>query len=231
MLELILKILALFHRKKINLADYPVRTDYGTLNAYQRNAMDNILSACVDGKDTADIPVMTQAEFDEVAFHVAMHFGDSRYESIALKRLNTAKVNLGLYAEAKANKAELDAWVDNALSKLYEGTTEYKLEQIAKYIARHGEYGYGSNNPLDLVDDGAMCGAYSMLFYKMATRIGVQAYICHGYANNGTQSGFHAWNMADGYFYDVTFYDMGLRSSKYIRSNTAWGREYTVNKK
>ena len=35
MLELIRKILALFHRKKINLADYPIRMDYGTLNSEQ----------------------------------------------------------------------------------------------------------------------------------------------------------------------------------------------------
>lgn len=229
MLEFILKILALFRRKKINLAHYTIRMDYGTLNADQRSAMDSILSACIDGKDTADIPVMTQAEFDEVVTHIGMYFGDEGIcKNIALKRGNSAVVNLNLYAQAKAHKAELDKWVDNALSKLNEGTTEYKLEQIAKYIANHARYEYGTNNPLDLVDEGAMCGAYSMLFYKMATRIGVHAYICLGYANNGTQSGFHAWNMADGYFYDVTFYD-GNRNPKYLRSQTPWGREYKLN--
>ena len=51
MLELIRKILSLFLRKtpKINLADYPIKTDYGTMNAQQRNAFDNILAACGEG--------------------------------------------------------------------------------------------------------------------------------------------------------------------------------------
>lgn len=235
MLELLLKILALFHRKKINLAHYPIRMDYGTLNSEQRNAMDSILSACVEGKETAEIPVLTQTEFDEVVTHIGMHFGDEGIcKNIALKRQNAAVVNLTLYAQAKAHKAELNKWIDNALSKLNEGTTEYKLEQIAKYIANHARYAYGTNNPLDLVDDGAMCGAYSMLFYKMATRIGVQAYICHGEADNGAYSGFHAWNMVEvderTYFYDVTWYD-GNRNPKYLHSETPWGREYKLNAK
>ena len=47
MLELIRKILALFQKKsKINLADYPIKTDYGTMNSQQRNAFENILAAC-----------------------------------------------------------------------------------------------------------------------------------------------------------------------------------------
>ena len=50
MLELIRKILARFQKKsKINLADYPIKTDYGTMNSQQRNAFDNILAACGEG--------------------------------------------------------------------------------------------------------------------------------------------------------------------------------------
>lgn len=232
LLELILKILSLFQRKKINLADYPIRMDYGTLHYEQRVAMDNILMACEVGGAGAEIPVLTQAEFDEVVAHIGMHFGDEGIcKNIALKRQNAAVVNLTLYAQAKAHKAELDAWIDNALSKLNEGSTEYKLEQIAKYIADHARYKCPSNNPLDLLDKGAMCGAYSMLFYKMATRIGVQAYICHGEADNGLYKGAHAWNMVEidgkNYWYDITWYD-GNRNPKYIHSETPWGREYKL---
>jgi hypothetical protein len=76
-----------------------------------------------------------------------------------------------------------------------------------------------------------MCGAYSMLFYKMATRIGVEAYICYGEADNGFYKGFHAWNKADGYYYDVTWYDTFPRQPKYLHSKTGWGRHYRVNDK
>lgn len=237
MLEFLLKILSLFlssfKRKKINLADYPIEMDYGMLSSEQAVAMDNILMACEVGGAGAEIPVLTQTEFDEVVTHIGMHFGDEGIcKNIALKRQNAAVVNLTLYAQAKAHKAELDAWIDNALSKLNEGTTEYKLEQIAKYIANHAKYKCPSNNPLDLLDEGGMCGAYSMLFYKMATRIGVQTYICNGEADNGKVKGAHAWNMVEiegkNYWYDITWYD-GNRNPKYIHSETPWGREYKLN--
>jgi transglutaminase/protease-like cytokinesis protein 3 len=235
MLELLLKILALFRRKKINLADYPIRMDYGTLNSEQMKAMDNILMACEVGGAGAEIPVLTQKEFDEVVTHIGMHFGDEGIcKNIALKRQNAAVVNPLLYIQAKEHKAELDAWVDDALSHLYEGTTEYKLKQIAKCIANHAKYKCPSNNPLDLLDKGAMCGAYSMLFYKMATRIGVQTYICNGEADNGKVKGAHAWNMVEidgkNYWYDITWYD-GNRNPKYIHSETPWGREYKLNER
>ena len=80
-----------------------------------------------------------------------------------------------------------------------------------------------------------MCGAYSMLFYKMATRMGIKAFICYGEADNGFYKGYHAWNMVEigkrTYFYDVTWYDTFPRMPKYIHSETSWGREYTLNKK
>jgi hypothetical protein len=239
MLEFLRKILSLFlssfKRKKINLADYPIRMDYGTLNSEQMKAMELILWAGQLDCTMAEIPVLTQKEFDEVVTHIGMHFGDEGIcKNIALKRQNAAVVNLTLYAQAKAHKAELDAWIEDALSQLNEGTTEYKLEQIARYIANHAKYKCPSNNPLDLLDAGGMCGAYSMLFYKMATRIGVQTYICNGEADNGKVKGAHAWNMVEiegkNYWYDITWYD-GNRNPKYIHSETPWGREYKLNAK
>jgi hypothetical protein len=235
MLEFLRKILSLFlssfKRKKINLADYPIEMDYGMLSSEQAVAMDNILMACEVGGTGTEIPVLTQKEFDEVVTHIGLHFGnDDICKNIVLKRQNTALINPLLYIQAKEHKAELDAWVDDALSNLYEGTTEYKLKQIAKCIANHAKYKCPSNNPLDLLDKGAMCGAYSMLFYKMVTRIGAKAYICYGEADNGLYKGFHAWNMVDGHFYDITFYD-STRNPKYLHSETSWGREYKLNEK
>ena len=236
-------ILNLFRRQKINLAHYPKpKTDYGALNAAQRNAMDNILAACVESKDTADIPEMTQAEFDAVVTHIGMHFGCERPScNIALKRFDSltkrhyAIVKPAIYAEVKAHQAELDALIDTALATLCEGTTEYKLKQVCWWIANHARYKPGTNNPLDLLDEGAMCGAYSMLFYKMATRLGVKAYICHGQLPGWQGGGPHAWNMVEldgkSYFYDVTWYDTSGRLPWFLHSKTNWGREYKLDER
>lgn len=219
-------------RKKIDLSGYEDRMDYGILSGKQRIAMDNILMACELGGAGAEIPALTQEEFDQVVAQIGLHFGnDEICKNIALKRGNSAAINLSIYAQAKAHKAKLDKWVEAALSQLNEGTTEEKLNQIAKCIADHAKYESGTNNPLSLLEDGAMCGAYSMLFYKMATRIGVEAYICYGEADNGFYKGFHAWNKADGYYYDVTWYDAFPRQPKYLHSKTAWGRVCSVNDK
>jgi hypothetical protein len=225
-------ILSFFRRRKIDLSKYEDRIDYGVLDNKQRTAMDNILMSCELGGAGAEIPALTQEEFDQVVSQIGLHFGnDEICKNIAIKRGNSAAINLSIYEQANAHKAKLDNWVDDALSKLNEGTTEEKLKQIAKCIADHAKYESGTNNPLRLLEDGAMCGAYSMLFYKMATRIGVEAYICYGEADNGFYKGFHAWNKADGYYYDVTWYDTFPRQPKYLHSKTGWGRHYRVNDK
>ena len=219
-------------RKKIDLSGYEARMDYGILDGKQRIAMDNILMACELGGAGAEIPALTQEEFDQVVTQIGLHFGnDEICKNIALKRGNSATINLSIYAQATAHKAKLDKWVEAALRQLNEGTTEEKLKQIAKCIADHAKYESGTNCPLSLLEDGAMCGAYSMLFYKMATRIGVEAYICYGEADNGFYKGFHAWNKADGYYYDVTWYDTFPRQPKYLHSKTGWGRVCRLNDK
>lgn len=231
MLEFIQKILSLFRKKKVDLVNYPeLGIDYGTLTPAQRTSMDNILMACEAGAAATEIPVLTQEEFDEVIFQIGLYFGNEDIcKNIALKRQNTALVNLSKYQQAAEHKAELDAWIDNAISQLNEGTAEYKLKEIAKCIARNSRYKCPSNNPLDLLDKGGMCGAYSMMFYKMATRIGVKAFICHGDADTIFYSGLHAWNKVEldgvSYFYDVTFYDTFPPQYKYIHSKTPWGRQ------
>lgn len=230
LMEFILRLLGL---GKIDLAAYPKPgIDYGTLSGWQKMAMDSILEACAAGEDAAETPALTQAEFDMVVTHICMHFGnEGMCKNIALKQGSRAAVNLAIYEQVKASKEKLDELIEEALKRMYEGTDEYKLKQIADYIAKNGKYKCPSNDPLDLLDKGGMCGAYAMLFYKMATRIGVQTYICYGYASNGSYTGAHAWNKADGHFYDVTWYDTRPRQPKYLRSKTGWGRKYKLNEK
>lgn len=234
---LITYILRLFGLAKLDLAAYPKPgVDYGVLNALQRNAMDNILMACELGGAGAEIPALTQGEFDDVVAQIGLHFGNNDLcKNIALKRQDAAAVNLQIYSQAKAHKAQLDRLVDDALKGMRPGSPERLLRQIADYIADHAKYGYGSNDPLALLVSGGMCGAYAMLFYKMARRIGVQAYICYGYASNGTYTGAHAWNKVEleggARYYDITFYDSGCRSGKWLGSADGWGREYSLNVK
>lgn len=237
LLKFILSLfLSSFKRKKIDLSGYEARMDYGILDSKQKMAMDNILSACQLGGAGVDIPQLSQAEFDMVITHICMHFGnEGMCKNIALKRQNTAVINLAVYEQVKAGKAELDALIDETVARMYEGSNEYKLRQIADYIAKAGKYNAGSNDPLDLLNGGGMCGAYAMLFYKMATRLGLQAYICYGYASNGTFTGAHAWNkveLPEGVrYYDVTFYDGAVRSRKWLGNVDGWGRVCSVNDK
>ena len=235
MLELIRKILALFQKKsKINLADYPIKTDYGTLNSEQINAMDNILAACKAGEETAEIGKLTQKEFDVVVTHIGMHFGNTYlFRNIALMRRNVASINLDIYSQAREYKKELDIRVDDVLSTLYEGTIEYKLKQVCQWIAANCKYKHGNNDVLKMLDDKGACGAFSMLFYKMATRLGVETHICGGdYTDSFGRTMGHAWNMVkiDGkiYYYDATHYD-NTYMTKYIHSETPWGREYELD--
>lgn len=216
LIELILRLLG---RKKIDLADYPrPGVDYGTL-----------------GGPGVDIPQLSQAEFDAVIAHIGLHFGNGACKNIALKRGNRAAINLEIYRQAVAHKEKLDAQVETALSVLWECSAVDKLKQVANYIAANCKYKTGSNDPLALFGDGGMCGAYSMLFYKMATRLGIPAYICYGYASNGVYTGAHAWNRVDledgPRYYDITFYDSGCRSGKWLGSRDGWGREHCLNDK
>lgn len=227
-------LLNLLKKEKINLANYKTNTDYGILSLPQREAFDSILHACKEGKTSVVIPSLSQKEFDEVIANFSLYFGNADISrNIATKRQNTAIIYLDTYNQAVAHKAELDSWVDGAIASLNEGTTKNKLKQIMRCIAKNSRYKVPSSNPLDLLKDGAMCGAYAMLFYKMASRIGVKAFICIGEADNGRYKGAHAWNMVEvegkNFFYDPTWYDSPFRNNKYIHNSTSWNREYVLN--
>jgi transglutaminase/protease-like cytokinesis protein 3 len=84
-----------------------------------------------------------------------------------------------------------------------------------------------------MLESGGACGAFSMLFYKMAIRLGVETHICCGeYTDVLGKTTGHAWNMVkiDGniYYYDATHYD-NTYLTKYIHSKTPWGRKYEID--
>ena len=65
----------------------------------------------------------------------------------------------------------------------------------------------------------------------MATRVGIKAYTCYGYAGEE----YHAWNMVelDGecVHYDITWYDSLIHDIKYIGSEYSWNRKFQINNK
>ena len=69
-----------------------------------------------------------------------------------------------------------------------------------------------------------------MIFYKMASRVGIQAYLCYGY----TGDVYHAWNAVELegalYYYDLTWYDSAVHDLRYLHSRDPWGRDCVRNR-
>ena len=83
------------------------------------------------------------------------------------------------------------------------------------------------------VDNGGACGAFSMLFYKMATRLGIETHVCAGdYTDLFGRTAGYAWNIVKiggkNYYYDPTQYD-NTYLAKYLHSETPCGRAYKID--
>ena len=221
----------LFYMDKINLTKYQTTVDYGSLNAEQIKAMDMIL-LCGESGATSIEQNLSASEFDEVIDCIGLYFGANlAHQNVALWRPGYAEVNPDLLRTLEQDKVVLDAKIDRIVSSMYEGTDRFKLLQISNYIAKTMQYSYSLDDiePLSGLAGKGSCMTYSMLFYKMAKRIGIQTYICQGIVDNGEMVALHAWNLfvLDGeqYFYDLTWYD-STKDPRYIHSDTPWGRSF-----
>ena len=220
---------------KIDLSEYEIDFDYGTLSEEQIAVMNDILSCSKTGETTIEHNIKTNAEFDEVIAYIGFYFGTNlKHMNVALRRNGYAIVKPELLRELERDKAVLDSEIDRILSKMYEGSDRFKLWQISNYIAAAMQYSISLDDidPLSGQAGKGSCMTYSMLFYKMARRIDIQAHMCDGYAFNGVRVGAHAWNMVvlngEQYFYDVTWYDTIFREPWLLHDKTGWGRSYSV---
>lgn len=211
---------------KIDLTQYRVTVDYGSLNEEQIAVMDAILRC----GETAIEQNLSANEFDQVIDYIGLYFGANlAHQNVALWRPGYAEVNLAVLRKLERDKAVLDREIDRILSDMYEGTDRFKLLQISSYIAKTVRYSpkLADIEPLSGLAGRGSCLTYAMLFYKMAARLGIQVEICCGYADNGQAAALHAWNMVmvDGeqHFYDVTWYD-STANLRYLHSKTPWGR-------
>ena len=204
-------------------------SNYKGLSLYQTELTTNIINC-----NTNRIYInLKQEDFQFLVQELGLYFGSTfAYQNIILWRQEYIEVNIDLLSQLKQNKIILDANVDKILSKMYEGTDKFKLWQISKYLAKTIEYSnkFTDIEPLSGLNGKGSCMTYSMLFYKMSTRLGLETYICYGDVNNGKITAPHAWNLVilngQQYFYDITWYDGILSNPKYIHSNTSWGREF-----
>jgi transglutaminase/protease-like cytokinesis protein 3 len=103
-------------------------------------------------------------------------------------------------------KIIFDARVDEAITHIKEGSDRYKLWQISNYISKKITYST-QTDIVSVLNGKGVCTGYAMLFYKMASRIGIQSYLCYGCDGDIC----HAWNMVyiDGEYkyYDITWFD------------------------
>ena len=121
------------------------------------------------------------------------------------------------YYSTAEQEEKLTAAVDELMEWLLESDmTDYNIiSTLHSYIASAVAYDYdGLEDDSDitkytaygaLVEGEAVCHGYSALMYRLLTEAGISTRIISGTANNGTETGAHAWNIVylDGSWYNL----------------------------
>jgi hypothetical protein len=212
----------------IDLDNYPVQRDYGTLSPEEQKLFDEIMAA--SEVELCTILCDEETDRNKLLIHFGMYYGTMEGVSNLFSPTDYGVfLHPEVFREFEKNRIIVEARVDEALMNLKEGSDRFKLWQIAKYLADRITYTDGTWDAISGLNGEGVCATYAMLFYKMASRLGIECYYCVGYAGGS----LHAWNMVvlDGeeYFYDVTWFDDVVYDYRYLHSPTAWGREYTLN--
>lgn len=208
----ILLILIPLIPKPVEVCDY---TDYGTLTAAEQGVFRDILTAVERGESI--VYCDTAPDIHRLATHLAMHYGDlNSAASLCVTVNGNIYLNLSQFDTLTESQQRLTEAVRAALAHIRNGSDRFKLWQVSRYIAKHYAY-----------SEDFVCADYAVLFYHIASRLGIETYICFGCAEN-----YHAWNMVlldeKPYYYDLTFYD-GTRSIGYLHSSDQWGRVSALN--
>ena len=213
----------------IRVADYPESVDMGSMTPENQKLFLDILDAVENGENR--VPYNgTMDDLYSVLTHLGYYYGSEKYACDLFDIYATELgLNLDAFEQLERNKAVVDARVDEMLSMLKEGSDRFKLFQIAAYIAERITYTDGVVEPIDGLNGNGVCVTYAMLFYKAASRLGIQSYICYGQIGEA----YHAWNVVelDGerYFYDVTWFDTEEYDFQYLHSADSWGRYFILN--
>lgn len=227
---LLIVTVAQHHPQYVDIDDYPEYIDYGILSNEQIDTFNDILDAIANEERMIGCPVYSVQEQNEITTQLGLYLGDlEEVEELIFWNVDTAVLNLDLLQLLYNRKIIIDSRIDEAICTLKEGSNKYKLRQISKYISKRVTYIDNYRETIDALNGKGVCVSYSMLFYKMAARLGIKTYICLGYAGGG----YHAWNMVEingeCLYYDVTWYDGIILDWKYISSKTSWNRNYQIN--
>lgn len=214
----------------IDVTSQSPNVDYGILSERQMKTLDDIIDSIYSGDNIVYCPSFTSREQHEITTHLSLYLGaiDDIPRMLSWGS-NCVIINRDVINDLIFQKIIIDARIDEAISTIADGSDEFKLRQIVKYISSKMEYTDGFRNTVDALNGRGVCDSYAMLFYKMSTRAGLKCYICYGYANDA----YHAWNVveldgADVYF-DITWYDGYLYDIRYVFSESSWDRQYQIN--
>ena len=205
--------------------------DYGTLDDAERRVFDAILAAAESGEDAVPCQELTAESQREILTHLGLYYGSMEGVGGLVSWCDgEAALDLALFEQFAAQKAVIDARIDEAVSGLIDGSDRWLLWQISNYIAARVAYTPGVRDTLDGLNGKGVCATYAMLFYKMATRVGVQAYLCYGYSGDT----YHCWNAVelDGelFYYDLTWYDSAVHDLRWLHRRESWGRDFVMNR-
>lgn len=212
----------------IRIPDYPAAIDMGTMTPEEQQVFLDILEAVENREDR--VPYSENVNLYRILTHLGMYYGSEErvWELIAWTKTEI-HLRLNAFDQHEKNKVLVEARVEELLSALKEGSDRFKLFQIAACLSERMVYEEAFRESVDGLNGKGVCATYAMLFYKAASRLGIQTHICYGEAGGGG----HAWNMVElegeAYFYDVTWFDSDIYDFQYLHSTTGWDREYVLN--
>ena len=219
---------AYYQMPNIDIKDYPVTLDMGTMTPAEQKAFHDILMAAENGESM--VPYEPGISMEKILTHLELYYGTEKdFWQLFCWTTTHIILRLDVFESCEQRKVTVDARVDELLATLKEGSDQFKLFQISAYLAERIVYTDGARESVEGLNGNGVCSTYAMLFYKAASRLGIQTYLCYGYAGGGA----HAWNMVvlDGeeYFYDVTWFDNEVYDFRYLHSPTSWDRDFVLN--
>lgn len=211
---------------KIDLSNYNETINSSTLPEYKIEVINKIFEA-VKNQETIVETSLSLDEVTDIVLYFELYYGVKFQDPLFTYGLESKNLylNLDIFERSERAKIIIDARIEEALSSFYDGSDRFKLWQIANYLSNRITYKSGQTDLLQALNGSGNCQTYSKLFYKMATRLGIETYCC--------RNEDHTWNMVilngKKYFYDITWYDTDSKDFKhywFLHSDSAWGRDY-----
>ena len=216
---------------KVNPSNYDISIDYGNMTDLEIATFRDILYAVKNNIDK--VYYINEIDHYSVLTHLGLYYGSMEEINNLCKWTSTEiLLNLELFHKLEYNKIIIDSRIEEALTHIIEGSERFKIWQISNYISDKMTYTENIRETIDGLNGNGVCATYSMIFYKMVTRLGIQTYIVYGYPD-GNQ--YHSWNIVEIdnnlYHYDITTYDTDslIPNYMYFHSVSGWNCEYQIN--